>query len=156
MTDSLEEKKYQPLVDVEQGSVLPVLHANQMLVQHTEHELVVTFFEVLPSLSSGGQAQRDVDDRELQPLESRPVARIVMSSLRAREFAVALAESLRFVSVETDPTEYQRMLTLENQSHPEIEPEEQWLVRSGTLQKLMASASQQQPMNDWERFLDEL
>ena len=153
--DSLEQKQ-RPPINLVQGTDLPVVHANQILVQHTAHELVVTFFEVLPPVLSGNQAQEGVDNGETQPLQARPVARIVMSDSRAHEFAVELVENLRATNAETDPVEHRLLLALENKVHSEVEPEEEWLVHSGMLQELLTNAAQQHPVEDWERLLDEL
>ena len=53
-------------------------------------------------------------------------------------------------------SDFRLMLIIENYAHQEPEPEEEWLVSSGTLQDLLAEASEQAPTEDWERMLDEL
>lgn len=47
-------------------------------------------------------------------------------------------------------------LVLENLVYTDVEPEEEWLVGSGTLGRLIAEASAQPAVEDWERMLDEL
>ena len=60
------------------------------------------------------------------------------------------------MSNNSDPEDYRVTIVLENQRHPEVEAEEVWLVCSGILQKLLADASQQAPIEEWECMLDEL
>jgi hypothetical protein len=53
-------------------------------------------------------------------------------------------------------SDFRLMLVIENYAHQELEPEEEWLVSSGTLRDLLAEAGEQAPTEDWERMLDEL
>ena len=41
--------------------------------------------------------------------------------------------------------------------HPDIEPEEMWLLASGELKKIAAEAeTEAEPIDDWRKYLDEL
>ena len=137
MENTSEQKRSIP-VDFTGGTELSAVHANQMIIQHTEHEFVVTFFELLPPVLSPDPTQQAEEFGQIKNVRARPVAKVVMSSVRAREFAAALVENLRRFEDESS------------------EPEDEWLVRSGVLQQLLTAASQQQPVEDWERLLDEL
>lgn len=53
-------------------------------------------------------------------------------------------------------SDFRLMLIIENYAHQDPEPEDEWLVSSGALRTLLADASRQSPVEDWERMLDEL
>lgn len=94
MADTPDSGKY-IVVDFSKGTDFPPVHANQMIVQHTEHEFIVTFFELLPPVVNPDPAIQAQQLAELTSIQARPVAKVVMSAARAREFVAAFAENLR-------------------------------------------------------------
>ena len=61
------------------------------------------------------------------------------------------------VALSGHAVDYDRQsLVLENLAYADVEPKEEWLVGSGTLGRLIAEASAQPAVEDWERMLDEL
>ncbi|MBK8050885.1 MAG: DUF3467 domain-containing protein [Anaerolineales bacterium] len=67
---------------------------NHMLIQHTEHEFVVTFYEVLPPAVSPDPQRQARELAHIKSVPARPVARIVMSPGRAKEFVAAFQNNI--------------------------------------------------------------
>lgn len=81
-------------IDFSSASELPALHANNVLIQHTDHEFVLTFFEVLPPVITPDPARQARELARIRAVPARAVARIVMSPGRAKEFVAALQNNL--------------------------------------------------------------
>ena len=82
-------------IDYTGGTELPAVHANQVIIQHTESEFIVSFFEVLPPVLSPDVSRRTKEMERIKSIRAQPVARIVMAPDRAREFIAAFIENLR-------------------------------------------------------------
>lgn len=92
MAAKQDQGQYLP-VDFSRGTEFPAVHANQMIVQHTEQEFIVTFFELLPPVVSLDPEMRKEQLAQLASIQARPVARVVVSAERMREFIGALVEN---------------------------------------------------------------
>ena len=67
----------------------PVLFANQMLVQTDDHEVHLSFFEIVPPLAFDKEALRQVES-----VEARCVGRVIISRGRLETFVNALQSTL--------------------------------------------------------------
>jgi hypothetical protein len=47
-------------------------------------------------------------------------------------------------------------LLAETKDHPDIEPEELWLLATGELEKMDSEIKDATPIEDWRKYLDEL
>lgn len=94
MATKQDEGRYLP-VDFSRGTDFPAVHANQMIVQHTDQEFIVTFFELLPPVVSLDPEMQKEQLAQISSIPARPVARVVMSAERAREFIGALVDNYR-------------------------------------------------------------
>jgi len=81
-------------IDFSSGGELAAIHANNVLIQHTDHEFVITFFEVLPPVVTPDPARQARELARIKSVQARAVARIVMSPGRAKEFMAALQDNL--------------------------------------------------------------
>ena len=70
-------------------------YANNFVVQHTENEFFISFFEIVPPVVLGTPEQ--VQDRlqRIHAVDARCVTRIVLTSERAKELAKILQTNLR-------------------------------------------------------------
>lgn len=82
-------------VDYSTGNDLLPVHANQVIVQHSETEFIVTFFEVLPPVINPDPSRQAKEVERLRTIKARPVARIVMSPDRARALLTVLTENVQ-------------------------------------------------------------
>ena len=81
-------------VDFSGSADLPAAHVNQVLIQHTEHEFLITFYELLPPPISPDPARQAREIAKLKTIPARAVAKLVMSPGRARELVAALLENI--------------------------------------------------------------
>jgi len=87
---------------------LETRYANNLIVQHTEHEFIISFFQTIPPPIIGTPAEIDAQVKRMGALKSKCVARIVVSSGKMENFVQALQDSVRKYQVkfgETDTAE---------------------------------------------------
>jgi Protein of unknown function (DUF3467) len=86
------------------GFDLAAGYATHMLVQRTEHEFFISFFEVSPPILTGNaeQIQKKLD--ELKYVPTRCIARVIVSAARMPEFVKVLENSLS--ATHLAPSEY--------------------------------------------------
>ncbi|MCC6458041.1 MAG: DUF3467 domain-containing protein [Caldilineaceae bacterium] len=78
---------------------LQTLYANNFLVQHSESEFIVSFFEVFPPLLLGEPEEIQKQVEQLSSIRSRCVARIVIPTQKMESFIGALVQNhTRFMS----------------------------------------------------------
>jgi hypothetical protein len=68
-------------------------YANNLLVQHTEHEFIVSFFEMLPPLAVGSPEEQAAQLQAIGAVRAECVARVVVSADRMASFVEALRGS---------------------------------------------------------------
>jgi len=70
-------------------------YATNMVVQSTEHEFIISFFEMKPPLIVGDQAKISERVSELTSLPAVCIARIIVASDKMPEFVDALKRNLQ-------------------------------------------------------------
>jgi len=68
-------------------------YANNLLIQHTEHEFILSFFEILPPLAVGSPEEQAAQLQAIGAVRAECVARVVVSSDRIASFVEALRGS---------------------------------------------------------------
>ena len=71
---------------------LPVLFANNITVQHTEHEFILTFYQVTPPPLLGPLAEQKL--KQMEEVPAVAVARVAVSAGRLPDFIAAMQETL--------------------------------------------------------------
>jgi hypothetical protein len=69
---------------------VPVLLANQFIVQHFQDEFILTIGQMVPPAFLGSEEQREAQLRELDQVTVRPLARIAFTRARLIELVQAL------------------------------------------------------------------
>ena len=69
-------------------------YVTNMVVQHTEHEFVISFFEVTPPLVLGEPDEIKTQLEQLGTVQAECVARIVVAASRMPEFVRVLQDNL--------------------------------------------------------------
>lgn len=69
-------------------------YANNVVVQHTEKEFFISFFEALPPLVIGTPEERVALTEALEAVESKCVARIIISADMMPSFIKTLQDNL--------------------------------------------------------------
>lgn len=92
-------------IDYHGAGETPAVYANHVVIQHTDHEFVVTFFELLPPLMSPDPARLAKEMARIKSVPARPVARIVMAPGRAQEFVAAFQDNISKFLAQTDAHE---------------------------------------------------
>jgi len=85
-------------------SRMPTLYAHHMIVQPGEHEVTISFFEVIPPLVLGGPKEQMKLLQETG-IMAECVARITVAKSRYPAFAEAMQQVLSQVTSEQDNTE---------------------------------------------------
>ena len=75
------------------GSPAPSIFANQMVVQADENDFYLSFFEIVPPLLLGDEADQRKQLEEIGGVQARCVARIVISSQKIETFAEAIMQT---------------------------------------------------------------
>ena len=70
-------------------------YATNIVVQHTEHEFIVSFFEVRPPMLLGLPEERRAALHKIEQVEARCVGRVVIAPERMQEFIDVLQENLQ-------------------------------------------------------------
>ncbi len=81
-------------VDFEIPPNLNSVYATNLLVQHTEHEFIISFFEVQPPPLLGSPEQKDQQLKAISSLKGKCLARVVVSPARMREFVQVMSDNL--------------------------------------------------------------
>lgn len=84
------EQREVPLV-WENVEGLPVLFANQFIIQHLQDEFILTVGQMVPPPLLGDEQQRGAQLRELEGVPVKPLARIAFTRARLTELIQALA-----------------------------------------------------------------
>ena len=69
-------------------------YATHLVVQHTEHEFVLSFFEILPPTLFGAPELVSAKMEQLKSIEAECFARIVVAANRMPGFVAVLQENL--------------------------------------------------------------
>lgn len=84
------EGRHVPLVWENLDSV-PVLLANQFIIQHFQDEFILTIGQTVPPPLLGDEQERAAQLRELEGVPVKPLARIAFTRARLTELIQALA-----------------------------------------------------------------
>lgn len=84
---------------------MPTLYAHHMLVQPGEEEVVLSFFEVIPPLVYGDNAEEQIREIEEGGVIADCVARITIAKKRYRSFVEAMQQILEPISSEQEAGE---------------------------------------------------
>jgi hypothetical protein len=68
-------------------------YANNLLVQHTEHEFILSFFELQPPLTVGSPEEQAAQLQAVGAVRAECVARVVISASRMASFVETLRSS---------------------------------------------------------------
>jgi uncharacterized protein DUF3467 len=78
-------------------------YATNMVVQHTEQEFILSFFETRPPLLLGNLTEEDI--KAIPSIRAECVARIVIARDRMPKFVEALQTNLKTSRVEPAPSD---------------------------------------------------
>ena len=81
-------------VDFHTPADFPSCYANNILVQHSDYEFTVSFFEMRPPVLLGSPEQNLEKLKGMEAIQAECVARIVVVPERVQDFIVALQTSL--------------------------------------------------------------
>ncbi len=70
---------------------LPTYYATNLVIQHTEHEFFITFFELVPPITLGKTPE---EIERLQSVRARALARVAVSPDRLEEFIQVMQDNL--------------------------------------------------------------
>ncbi|MGI6375131.1 MAG: DUF3467 domain-containing protein [Anaerolineae bacterium] len=73
---------------------LQTVYANHLIVQHTEHEFVISFFSLVPPLLAGSEEERRAQLDSLVSVRAVCVGRVAVSPSRYPAFVQALRDNL--------------------------------------------------------------
>lgn len=73
---------------------VPGRYATNLVVQHTEHEFVISFFEALPPIAFGSPEETRAQLEKLGTVRLECVARVIVSPRRMTEFVKVLQHNL--------------------------------------------------------------
>jgi hypothetical protein len=86
-------------IEFQGGDNTPAVYANNVLIQHTDNEFVITFFEILPPLLSPDPERQEEEIARIKSIPARPVAKVVMAAGPAMQFQEAMRDNVgRFLS----------------------------------------------------------
>lgn len=80
-------------------------YANNIVVQHTEHEFILSFFEIQPPLLLGSPEEQAAKLVALGAVRAECVARIIMSPSRIQSFIEVLQRNYENYSARTQREE---------------------------------------------------
>jgi hypothetical protein len=69
-------------------------YASNLVVQHTQHEFIISFFEVLPPILLGLPEERQTQLEQIESVQAQCVARIVVAANRMPEFVKVLQDNV--------------------------------------------------------------
>lgn len=82
------------VVPIEFQGDISAVYANNVLIQHTDNEFIITFFEILPPLFSPNPEIQNAELAELKSVPARAVAKIIMAPEPAMQFRDALQDNI--------------------------------------------------------------
>lgn len=88
----LEGIKVSMKIDFEVPPEARSMYANHMIVQRTQDETMVTFFELFPPMILGTPAQQQEAYSKVETIKARFVVRVSMPLTKLRKFAKAIAQ----------------------------------------------------------------
>lgn len=81
-------------------------YATNLTVQHTDHEFIISFFEIDPPLLVGSAEENAKKLKELEAVRAELIARIIVAPGRMPEFIRVLQENLaRYLAKDTKEAE---------------------------------------------------
>jgi len=69
-------------------------YVTNIVVQHTEHEFIISFFEVRPPIVLGSDEEKEAQLKQIDSVRAECVARIVVAADRLPDFIRVLNENL--------------------------------------------------------------
>ena len=94
MADPTEEGKAISVV-WEVPSDFPTHYATHLVVQHTEDDFTVTFWDLRPPVLIGTPEEKRQQVEAIKGVRATTVARIILSPRRMREFAQVMQDNLK-------------------------------------------------------------
>lgn len=73
---------------------MPGGYSNNMLVNHSEHEFNLYFYEVVPPIILGSTEEKQEMIDELESIDALPVARVIVSAKKLKSIIRALQTNL--------------------------------------------------------------
>jgi hypothetical protein len=70
---------------------VPVLFANQFIIQHYQDEFILTVGQMVPPAILGDEEAREAQLEEIEQVSAKPLARIAFTRERLRELVNSLA-----------------------------------------------------------------
>lgn len=98
----------------EQGVEIPIewdysentsRYATNLIVQHTEHEFILSFFEIKPPILLGSPEEQAQKALEIKSIKAKCVARVVISAGRMPDFLRVLQDNLNKYQARSDQEE---------------------------------------------------
>lgn len=82
---------------------LQTVYANHLVVQHTEHEFIVSLFSLVPPLITGSEQEKRAQLNSLESVRAVCVGRFAISPSRYPAFVKTLQDNLsRFIDQQED------------------------------------------------------
>lgn len=82
------------------------LYATNLVVQHTKHEFMLTFFEVIPPPLMGSPEMKKQQLENIKEVRASCLARVAIASSRMEEFIQVLTDNFKtFKATSTPATE---------------------------------------------------
>jgi hypothetical protein len=78
----------------EDASAAPAFYATNLVVQHTPHEFLLHFYDIVPPMLVGTDEEKRKQARALTQIVARPLARVVVAAGRMEEFIKVMQENL--------------------------------------------------------------
>jgi hypothetical protein len=82
-------------IDFDVPPDFPTKYASNLVVQHTEHDFTITFFDIRPPLLLGSADDKIRQLEGIEAVKAAPVARIVVAASRMHEFVQVLQDNLK-------------------------------------------------------------
>jgi hypothetical protein len=73
----------------------PTKYASNLVVQFTEHDFTVTFFDIRPPLLVGTAEEKASQVAAMEKVKAAPLARIVIAASRMPEFVRVMQDNLK-------------------------------------------------------------
>lgn len=80
-------------------------YATNMIVQHTEYEFILSFFEVQPPILLGSPEEKQEKALHIESIKAECVARIIVSAERMPNFVRVLQDNLSRSQEKSNPAE---------------------------------------------------
>jgi hypothetical protein len=94
MTDQELEGSYAVPIEWRIPRDIASRYATNMVVQHTEHEFVISFFEAYSPIVLGGPEERKAALEQIESVPAVCVARVIVAPKRLQEFIQVLQDNL--------------------------------------------------------------